>query len=211
MGERGVAAHRRARDPQHVRLGARLARAGRGRGRRLGAARKAEAVHLADHRVAGDAAELCGDLAGRQDRRPTASSASRRARRSKSCVNFLGSRRGGEVRTESTRVWATTGWPDAYARYRFTLDCPPHEMSYLTIEKLQYGENRAQESDCSLPHVPSTSTPCVHTYLQTVCSASTFTDASPDGRHRIRHVDSRRAAIEYRFVPPGEAAHFISD
>jgi len=25
--------------------------------------------------------------------------------------------------------------------------CPPHEMSYLTIKKLQYGATRAQESD----------------------------------------------------------------
>jgi hypothetical protein len=33
-------------------------------------------------------------------------------------------------------------------------NCPPHEMSYSTIEKLQYGESRAQESDCPAPHVP---------------------------------------------------------
>ena len=66
MRERGVAAHRRARDPQHVRMRARLARARRRRGRRLGAARQPEPVHLADHRIAGDAAELCGDLTRRQ-------------------------------------------------------------------------------------------------------------------------------------------------
>src|SRR5207247_3970391 len=36
--KRGVAPHRRARYPQHVRLGARLARPGPGRGWRLGAA-----------------------------------------------------------------------------------------------------------------------------------------------------------------------------
>src|SRR5437870_6751159 len=33
-------------------------------------------------------------------------------------------------------------------------DCPPHEMSCLTIEKLYYGESRAQESAPPRPHVP---------------------------------------------------------
>src|SRR5712691_4528927 len=66
MRQRGIAPYRRARDPQHVRMGARLARARRRRGRRLGAPRQSEPVHLADHRVAGDAAKLCGNLTRRQ-------------------------------------------------------------------------------------------------------------------------------------------------
>ena len=66
MSKRGVAPHRRAGDPHHVRMGARLARARRARGRRLGAARQPEPVHLADDRVAGDAAKLCGNLTRRQ-------------------------------------------------------------------------------------------------------------------------------------------------
>src|SRR5215216_1865583 len=40
------------------------------RGRRLGASRKAEAMHFADHRIARDAAELACDLARRQAVRP---------------------------------------------------------------------------------------------------------------------------------------------
>src|SRR5215204_2010818 len=43
-------------------MGARLARAWHRRGWRFGAARKAEPMHLADHRVAGDAAEFGSDL-----------------------------------------------------------------------------------------------------------------------------------------------------
>src|SRR5690606_3069290 len=63
VGERRIAAHRRPRYPQHAaRTG--LARARRGGGGALGAAREAEAVHLADYGVAGDAAEFRGDLTG---------------------------------------------------------------------------------------------------------------------------------------------------
>ena len=119
---------------------ARLARARRGRGRRLGAAGQPEPVHLADHGVAGDAAELCGDLTRRQAVGPQLLQQSRRVRQSSSCLvprQWPSRRRPGRIQR---LVWATTGWPDAYSRYRFTLEtCPPHEMSYLTIEKLQYG------------------------------------------------------------------------
>src|ERR1700678_1540937 len=42
-----------------------------------------------------------------------------------------------------------------HARLTNALDkCPPHEMSYLTSSKLQYGGSRAQESRFMLPHVP---------------------------------------------------------
>ena len=50
--------------------GARLARPRRRGGRRLGAAGQAQPMHLADDRVAGDAAELAGDLARGQPVRP---------------------------------------------------------------------------------------------------------------------------------------------
>src|SRR5262245_46550520 len=66
VGERGVAPHRGPRDPQHLAVSARLARPRRGRTRRLGAAGESEPVHLADHRVAGHATELGGDLTRRQ-------------------------------------------------------------------------------------------------------------------------------------------------
>src|SRR5437660_5245913 len=53
-GERGVAAHGIAHAAEHVRGRARLARPRPGAGRRLGASREAEAMHLADDRVARD-------------------------------------------------------------------------------------------------------------------------------------------------------------
>jgi hypothetical protein len=34
-------------------------------------------------------------------------------------------------------------------------DCPPHEMSYLTIKRLQYGGSRAQDSCDARPHIPA--------------------------------------------------------
>jgi two-component system phosphate regulon response regulator PhoB len=64
--QRGIAAYRVARDPQHVRMHPRLARAWRTGGGRFGAARQAEPVHLADHCVAGDAAQFGRDLARRK-------------------------------------------------------------------------------------------------------------------------------------------------
>ena len=69
IGERGIAPHRGARHPHHAR-GTRLARPWRGRGGALGAAGQAEAVHFADHRITGDAAEFGRDLAGGQAVRP---------------------------------------------------------------------------------------------------------------------------------------------
>ena len=75
-------------------------------------------------------------------------------------------------------------------------DCLPHEMSYLTIKRLQYGGSRAQESgDCA-----------------STCSSLRVDDL---GTNRVRRaqlscVDSGpRPEIECAPVPPGEAAHFI--
>ena len=69
VGQRRIAAHR-GRGTRIMCRGARLARPWRGRRRALGAAGKAEAMNLADHRIAGDPAELGGDLAGGQAVRP---------------------------------------------------------------------------------------------------------------------------------------------
>src|SRR6516165_551781 len=76
------------------------------------------------------------------------SSAFRRAHRSRSCLKFLASRCGGEVQTEShcgpgQRPVGPTHTRATDLRY----DCPPHEVSYSTMEKLQYGGSQAQESD----------------------------------------------------------------
>src|SRR3974390_801831 len=67
--ERCVAADGRTRHPHHARR-ARLVRPRPRRGRALGAARKAQAMDLADHRVAGDASEFGRDLAGGEPVRP---------------------------------------------------------------------------------------------------------------------------------------------
>src|SRR5262245_42179716 len=71
-----------------------------------------------------------------------------------------------DARTESISVpGQPPGWPDAYSRYRFTLNSVRRrEMSYPLIETLQYGGSRAQESDrrastcsarlsCTHPHL----------------------------------------------------------
>src|SRR5499433_3614362 len=121
LRERGVAPYRRPRNPQHMPMGARFARARGGGGWRLGAARQPEPMHLADHRIAGDAAKLRGDLARRQPIRPEslqrfdALIGPGHASNSSPVVAAEKSRR------NPTRAWATTSWPDAYPRHRFTL------------------------------------------------------------------------------------------
>src|SRR5688500_3955280 len=58
MSQSRVAANGGSRDPQHLRMGTCLARALPGCGGRLGAPRQSEPMHLSDHRVARNAAEL---------------------------------------------------------------------------------------------------------------------------------------------------------
>src|SRR5262245_3282361 len=211
VGERRVAPHRGPRYPQHLAVGALLARPRHGRARRLGAAGESEPVHLADHRVAGHAAELAGDLTRRQSLGPKLLQRLD-ALVSPAHAQFLGARRGGEVRTESDWAWATTGWPK---RIPFLLRCtrtsPPHEMSYSLIETLQYGGSRAQESapaasTCSGP-VCST-----HPHLSALaCGALTPEAAVAASGSAPRTVlTGDDAAIKCRPVPPGEAAHFVS-
>src|SRR6266516_4755415 len=89
----------------------------------------------------------------------------------------------------------------------YASNCPPHEMSYSTMEKLQYGGSRAQESDrpastCSVrvkamrPHLSARL--CIARAYNGVAMASPIV-LTGDG-----------AAIEYLTVPPAEAAHFVS-
>src|SRR5262249_52613305 len=67
----GIPAYRRPRHvAQHMRWRPWLACPWPRRRRRLGAARQTQPMHLADHRVAGDAAELGRDLACRLALRP---------------------------------------------------------------------------------------------------------------------------------------------
>src|SRR5262249_37217330 len=89
----------------------------------------------------------------------------------------------------------------------YAMTCPPHEVSYSTMEKLQYGGSQAQESEqpastCSV-HVD----PMRPHLSANLCSALTFAAVAvpSSGMFTADH-----AAIQYRAVPPGEAAHFVS-
>src|SRR6476646_9026343 len=206
MGERGVAADGRARDPHHVLVRTRLARPRRRRGRRFGATRKPEPVHLADHGIAGDAAQLGGDLAGRQPVDPQPLERLDAFISPSHGLKSLASRRG-EIRTESTCGRGTDALPlTPNATTMYASDLPPHDMSYLLIERLQYGESQAQESEVPASTCSSTAG-ALHPHL------SAWRPGRPRGQGAIPAprimltVDV--AAIKYQPVPPGEAAHFI--
>ena len=53
-------------------------------------------------------------------------------------------------------------------------DCPPHEMSYSTREKLQYGGSQAQESRQPASTCSVRVGQCVHTYLHGCVLRLTF-------------------------------------
>jgi hypothetical protein len=79
-------------------------------------------------------------------------------------------------------------------------------MSYLLIERLQYGESQAQESEGPASTCSSTAGPCIHTYLLGCRAARGGQGANPAPRIMLT---VSIAAIKYQSVPPGEAAHFI--
>src|SRR3954466_13717820 len=90
---------------------------------------------------------------------------------------------------------------------RFTLvTCPPHDMSYLLIERLQYGESQAQESGVPASTCSIHCRACIHTYLL-ACRAARCAQGAPPAPRIMLTVNV--AAIKYQPVPPGEAAHFI--
>ncbi len=66
VGQRGVAARHRPRNPHHLLGWAGLALPRGGRGGALGAAGKPQPVHFADHRISRHISEFRGDLAGRK-------------------------------------------------------------------------------------------------------------------------------------------------
>ena len=170
--KRGVAARDRTRHPHHVLGGARLALPRRGRGGALGAAGKAQPVHLADHGVSRHISEFRGDLAGRQVRLPRASSVARRDRRTRSIPSSHSSLRiapanrgsaGDVIRLKNPcgqNPLALAGRENrARTSTLYKMDSQgselPHEMSYPTAQKLQYGGTLAQESAPMRPHVPT--------------------------------------------------------
>src|SRR5579871_1365545 len=177
-----------------------LARSRHARRGALGAAREPKTMHLADHGIAGDAAKLCGDLTRGQSVAPH-------------LLQALDALIGPGHAAAPFRRWRdeyrfrqnpTPGQAAPFADPTPTpvtdvlRTCPPHEISYLTIEKLQYGESRAQESQVERPHVPFR-----------IANASTFFCADArDGlpavvaaqkfaAHRSRAVPGR--AFELRF------------
>jgi len=79
-------------------------------------------------------------------------------------------------------------------------------MSYLLIERLQYGESQAQESEGQASTCSSTAGPCIHTYLLGCRAAWRAQRVAPAPRIMLT---AGIAAIKYQSVPPGEAAHFI--
>jgi hypothetical protein len=79
-------------------------------------------------------------------------------------------------------------------------------MSYLLIERLQYGESQAQESEVPASTCSIHCRACIHTYLLAGRAGRRGQDASPAPRIMLT-VDI--ATIKYQPVPPGEAAHFI--
>jgi hypothetical protein len=76
---------------------------------------------------------------------------------------------------------------------------PPHEMSYLTMKKLQYGGSRAQESEAATSTLSDSDQACIHIYLR-----------ASEGHRRARPMlTGKRGAIEYVVSAAREAAHFI--
>src|SRR5262245_33887696 len=88
---------------------------------------------------------------------------------------FPGRRGGGIAQAESDRgSGQQPAGPTRTPATIYSETCPPHEMSYSTIEKLQYGESQAQESQPPRPHVPGARSTGVHIYLRRVWTVLTF-------------------------------------
>ena len=77
-------------------------------------------------------------------------------------------------------------------RYDVLRNCPPHEMSYLNVDKLQYGESWAQES----ARLTSTCSCYFDSSIPQKACALSFRRRHPDratARHRVTgRVDSRK-------------------
>src|SRR5262249_39692049 len=142
MRQRRVATDRATADPQHVRRRSRLARPRCGARCALGAPRQSKPVHLADDRVARDAAEFARDLTGGKPVGPQLLQqldplVSPRHALSSSKMRLLQSARNRPPRQ------ATLIAQHPNARPTLSRNCPPHEISYLTVKSLQYGPSRA--------------------------------------------------------------------
>src|SRR5579863_6262222 len=172
MRERGIAARDRARHPHHVLGGAGFALARCSRRRTLGAAGKAQPMDFADDRISGHISEFCRNLARRKPGFPELLElfdAIVRPGQYRHCAFSFASRPPGfgvALRCQSSQKSlpaeslsprrARKSHPNVYAeQLRLRGSVLPHEMSYPTGEKLQYGVTPAQESAAMRPHVPS--------------------------------------------------------
>src|SRR5438552_4428917 len=129
-------------------------------------------MHLADHGIAGNAAKLGRDLArgkaiGPQFFEPFDAFVSP--------AHFqMSSARGEHSDRIRSRVWATMVGPTHTPATDLLRDRPPHEMSYLTIETLQYGRSRAQESRAGASTCSKSECACVHIFLRRYVNRATL-------------------------------------
>jgi hypothetical protein len=56
---------------------------------------------------------------------------------------------------ESPLALGSASPPNPHSTTNALEDCPPHEMSYYTIKRLQYGWSLAQDSRYLRPHIPA--------------------------------------------------------
>src|SRR4030081_3685623 len=86
-------------------------------------------------------------------------------------------------------------------------NCPPHEMSYLTTVKLQYGGTRTQESVLGRPHFPGSEWTDIHTYPQ---ERGRAWPRRLSRQGAVSMLTGRRAIIEWSFsaARKGGTFHF---
>src|SRR5262249_37396288 len=89
----------------------------------------------------------------------------------------------------------------------YAMTCPPHEVSYSTMEKLQYGGRQGPKTKRPAPPSSVLDQPMRPDLSANLCSALTFAAVAVASSVMLT---ADHAAIQYRVVPPGEAAHFVS-
>src|SRR5882762_1103556 len=102
-------------------------------------------------------------------------------------------------------------WPDAYSHHRFTLETA-RRTKYRILQSKNYNMSRVRRKSPQA-HVHTFRVDCryrPHLSLRIWPHMCESRDT-----YRCRHalstmLTATRAAIEYRSVPPGEAAHFVS-
>ena len=184
----------------------------------LGAAGKAEPVHLADHRISRHISEFRGDLAGRKAGLPElfqlldaiVGPGQYRHRTLPSLARRPSWRRRCDAKSRkipcTQNPLALAGRKSAPERLRRTTRTQgirlPHEMSYPTSKTLQYGVDSRAESGPTAPHVPSS-----EAYAKSLhCTGILRTDCARKALLRsidtdcLAHKMFSRAALKRRHV-----------